>query len=221
MGKLEQGSAWGGEGRVPLESHDALLVVDVQNDFLPGGALAVPGGDAVLPVLHDYIRLFSARALPIVCTRDWHPPDHVSFHERGGPWPPHCVAGSRGADFPEALSLPMEAVIVSKACTRDLDAYSGFQGTNLDSILRARQCNRLFVGGLATDYCVEATVMDALERGFTVLVLADGIRAVDLAPDDGVRAEARMLARGAHFIRLRDLVAGAAAASGLRNSPLH
>jgi nicotinamidase/pyrazinamidase len=188
-----------------LETHDALIVVDVQNDFLPGGALGVPDGDAVLPVLNGYIAQFEGRGLPIFATRDWHPGDHCSFRAQGGPWPRHCVAFSHGAAFATELQLPCSAVIVSKAQAPERDAYSGFEGTNLETLLRARGASRLLVGGLATDYCVLNTVRDALARGFQVLLLTDGIRAVNVNPGDGDRALSEMVALGAQPLTLREL----------------
>lgn len=179
---------------------DALLVVDVQNDFLPGGALAVADGDAVVPVLNRCLAVWRARGLPVFATRDWHPPGHVSFRERGGPWPPHCVAGSPGAAFAPALALGPESVVVSKGTTADRDAYSGFEGTDLDGRLRARGVRRVFVGGLATDYCVRHSVLDALKTGLRVTVVSDGIAGVDVRPGDSVRAIAEMQAAGARFV---------------------
>ena len=176
---------------------DALIVVDVQKDFLPGGSLAVPHGDEVVPVLNRYMEIFSSRGLPVFATRDWHPPEHCSFTEQGGPWPPHCVAGSEGAAFADGLRLPAETVVVSKATTPDKDAYSGFQDTGLAQRLREAGVRRVFVGGLATDYCVLNTVRDALAEGFEVVLLEDAIRAVDVQPGDGERAVKEMLDAGA------------------------
>lgn len=195
---------------IRLQAGDALVIVDVQRDFLPGGALGVPGGDAVVPVLNRYIARFAACGLPIVCTRDWHPPGHCSFHAHGGPWPPHCVAGTDGAAFAPGLELPADAQRVSKATTAEADAYSGFERTGLADWLHARGARRLFVGGLATDYCVGATVRDGLAAGFAVFVLADAIRAVDVQPGDGERAIAAMRAAGARLATL-DTLAGASA----------
>ncbi len=161
---------------------DALLIVDVQNDFMPGGSLAVPRGDEVVPVLNRYLTFFTAKGLPVYATRDWHPERHCSFRAQGGIWPPHCVAGTNGAEFAAALQLPPSAVIVSKAATAEQDAYSGFQGTGLDAQLRAANIRRLFIGGLATDYCVLNTVRDALRLGYRVWLLSDAIRAVDVQP---------------------------------------
>lgn len=190
---------------VTLKQGDALIIVDVQNDFLPGGSLAVPEGDAVVPVLNRYIAAFQSIHLPVYATRDWHPGNHCSFHEQSGPWPPHCVAGTPGAAFSTKLALPPPAKIVSKATAPDKDAYSGFQGTNLDSQLKRDGAQRLLIGGLATDYCVLNTVKDALSLGYTVLLLEDAIRAVNVQPDDGIRAIHEMKRLGAKSIRLEDL----------------
>lgn len=183
-----------------LSARDALLIVDVQNDFLPGGALAVPGGDAVIEPLNAWIARFSVAGLPIVATRDWHPPDHCSFHAQGGPWPPHCVAGTAGAEFAARLALPPDAWRIDKATRRDQEAYSGFAGTDLDERLRAHGVDRLFVGGLATDYCVKNTVLDARALGYRVVVLAEAIRAVEVQAGDGERAIAEMQAAGAEIL---------------------
>jgi nicotinamidase/pyrazinamidase len=188
------------------KSGDALLIVDVQNDFLPGGSLAVVAGDQVVGVLNDYIAAFLKQGLPIYATRDWHTPDHCSFQAQGGPWPPHCVAGSRGAEFAPGLQLPEDRVtVISKATRSDQDAYSGFEGTDLASRLRAAGVRRLFIGGLATDYCVLNTVRDALREGFAVLLLMDAIRAVNVQPEDGAKAIAEMREGGAVPITLAEV----------------
>jgi len=180
-----------------IEPGDALLIVDVQIDFLPGGALGVPDGDAVIPVLNRYIDLFTAAGLPIYATRDWHPDGHCSFGPQGGPWPPHCVQGTEGAAIAGGLHLPKDAPVISKADTVEKDAYSGFQGTDLAHRLRGAGIRRLFIGGLATDYCVLNTVQDALGEGFGVCLLTDAIRAVDAHSGDGQRAERAMTGAGA------------------------
>lgn len=182
---------------IKLQAGDALIVVDVQRDFLPGGSLAVPRGDEVLTVLNGYIALFRQAQLPIVATRDWHPPEHCSFQAQGGTWPPHCVAGSRGAGFAVLLELPCESIIISKATAADSDAYSGFEGTELDALLRKADVARVFVGGLATDYCVLNTVRDALRLGYASVLLTDAVRAVDVQSGDGKRAIDEMLRGGA------------------------
>lgn len=193
-------------GAVRPASGDALIVVDIQNDFLPGGALGVRNGDEVIPVINEYLRLFARLGLPIYFTRDWHPPDHCSFHPQGGPWPVHCVAGTRGAAFADTLQMPADATIVSKATTSTKEAYSTFEGTDLGQQLRQRSVRRVFIGGLATDYCVVNSVMDAHRLGLTIFVLEDAIRAVDVHPGDGDAACATMRQHGARFLRLADLL---------------
>jgi nicotinamidase/pyrazinamidase len=182
---------------ITLGHGDALLVVDMQYDFLPGGSLGVPRGDEVLAPVNRLLALYGERGLPVYASRDWHPADHVSFAARGGPWPPHCVAGTPGAAFPEALSMPPQTVVISKAVTADTDAYSAFNGTGLAEQLKDRGVRRVAVCGLATDYCVLNTALDAIEAGFQTLVLLDAMRAVEVAPGDGARAIGRMVAAGA------------------------
>ena len=184
---------------------DALLIVDVQNDFLHGGALAVPDGDAVVPVLNRYLAAARNASIPVYASRDWHPADHCSFKVQGGIWPPHCIAGTSGAEFARALELPANAEVVSKAQSRDKDAYSAFEDTGLAEVLRGRSIRRLLIGGLATDYCVLNTVRDAIRSGFEVLLLTDAMRAVDVKPHDGDEAVAEMLRLGARGISLGDL----------------
>jgi len=181
---------------------DALLVVDVQKDFLPGGKLAVTDGDAVVPVLNQYIAHFVAHDLPVFATRDWHPADHCSFKAQGGPWPPHCMANTDGAQFADGLQLPGGAVVVSKATTAEKDAYSGFEGTDLAEQLKRLGVVRVFVGGLTTDYCVLNTVRDARKLGFEVLLLTDAIRAVEVKPGDDAKAIAEMTRLGAEPVTL-------------------
>ena len=183
-----------------LKTGDALIIVDVQNDFLPGGSLAVSHGDEVVPALNRYIRQFRDLSLPVFATRDWHPPDHCSFIEQGGPWPVHCVANATGSAFAADLELPEDAIIISKASCRDQDAYSGFEGTDLGTRLRSLVIKRLFIGGLTTDYCVLNTVKDALGLGYEVYLLEDVIRAVNVHPDDGRKAKDMMLKLGAQPI---------------------
>lgn len=184
---------------------DAVLIVDVQKDFLPGGSLAVPHGDEVIPALNRYLALARRSRMPVFASRDWHPRNHCSFRAQGGIWPEHCVAGTPGAEFSPALHLRPDAVVVSKATREDADAYSAFSGTDLAEQLRARGVRRLLVGGLATDYCVLNTVRDALQHGFEVLLLRDAVRAVDVKPGDGERAEREMLEAGAVSVGIGDL----------------
>lgn len=180
---------------MPFGPLDALVLVDIQNDFLPGGALAVPGGDEILPVLKQYLRYAVAGGAQTTVTRDWHPTGHVSFDERGGPWPPHCIQGTWGAELSSALCLPAEAVLVQKGTDPDRDAYSAFEGTTMEVALRTLGVERLLVGGLATDYCVLRTVCDGRARGFDVVLLVDAVRGIDR--DQSWAAIAEMVARGA------------------------
>jgi len=181
---------------------DALIVVVVQRDFCPGGALAVPRGDEVVPVIN---RLLGLGGWLAVATRDWHPPDHCSFTAQGGLWPPHCVAGTPGAAFHPALELARIRHVVSKAVTRAAEAYSGFQGTDLQALLRLQGVRRVFVCGLATDYCVKATALDARQAGLDVVVLEDAIRGVEVKPGDSGAALAEMRAAGVETARSTDL----------------
>ena len=184
---------------------DALIIVDVQNDFLSGGALAVPGGHEIIPPLQRYLLLFIERGLPVFLTQNWHPPDHCSFHTQGGPWPQHCIAHTPGAQFPDSLQLPPTAVVISKGTDPTREAYSGFQGTALHDRLQAARIVRLFIGGLATDYCVLETVRDARTLGYEVCLLVDAIRPVNVLPDDGRRAEEAMVLAGAIPLSLERL----------------
>jgi nicotinamidase/pyrazinamidase len=189
---------------------DALVIVDVQNDFCPGGALAVPHGDEVVAVLNRYAERFARRGAPIFASRDWHPQRTRHFKAYGGVWPPHCVQDTPGAQFHPRLELPAGAEVVSKGMDPDQDAYSCFQAETGDSLpfaaaLGEHGVGRLFVGGLATDYCVKATVLDALKEGFEVVVLQDAVAAVDVAPGDGKRALDAMKDAGAQLARLEDL----------------
>ena len=167
-----------------LKTGDALVVIDVQNDFCSGGSLEVPGGDEIVPVMGRYIDLFLAKGLPVFATRDWHPENHSSFKEQGGPWPVHCVAGSKGARFHPELHLPDSTVVISTATKAEKEAYSGFEETELNDRLKVAGIRRLLIGGLATDYCVLFTVKDALKNGYEVILLQDAVRAVDVQPGD-------------------------------------
>jgi nicotinamidase/pyrazinamidase len=188
-------------------ARDALVVVDLQNDFCPGGALGVRGGDAIVPVVNRYLERFANASAPVFLTRDWHPPVTRHFKAFGGVWPPHCVRDTRGAAFHPGLAAPAEAVIVSKGMDPDQDAYSAFQAEDpsarpFAAVLAERGVRRLYVGGLATDYCVRATALDALREGFEVVLLTDAIAAVDLEPGDGARAIDEMQEAGARMTTL-------------------
>ncbi|UCD11515.1 MAG: nicotinate phosphoribosyltransferase [Nitrospinaceae bacterium] len=194
---------------------DALVLIDPQNDFLPGGSLAVPHSGEILPVLNRYLDIFRQLSLPVFFTRDWHPADHCSFKEQGGPWPPHCVQGTPGAEFAAALGVSPSDAVISKAMHKDTEAYSDFDGTGFADRLKAAGIRRLFIGGLATDYCVLYTVRDGLKNGFQVCVLEDAIRAVDVNPGDGERAVAEMQQLGSHLLTVDKLAPSPARESAL------
>ncbi len=183
----------------------AIVVVDVQNDFCPGGALPVKAGDKVVTPLNEMIQQFDAAGFPVFFTRDWHPPNHCSFKQQGGIWPPHCVKNTTGAEFHPRLKVPRNARIISKATKSDEDAYSGFQGTDLSGRLKRLGVTQLILGGLATDYCVKNTVLDALRDGFGVSVLKDCVKGVEVKRGDSAAALRDMLANGATIIESREV----------------
>jgi nicotinamidase/pyrazinamidase len=162
---------------------DALLIVDLQNDFCPGGALGVPDGDTIVPVINTLIPYFSK----IYATQDWHPVDHISFVAQGGIWPAHCVADTPGAELHPGLQAG-KAIRIRKGTDPNKEAYSGFQGTILTELLRNTGVRRVIISGLATDYCVKATAIDAVNAGFDVVVLSDTVKGVNVNPDDSIKA---------------------------------
>jgi len=180
---------------------DALIVVDVQHDFLPGGALAVATGDRIFAP----IDALAPRFRRVYATRDWHPPDHSSYAQYGGPWPVHCVAGTRGAAFDARLDLRKIDAVIDKGVDRDTDGYSGFAATALASDLRAHGVRRVFVCGLATDYCVKATALDAHAAGFSTVVVADASAAVNVQPGDEERALEELRAAGIDVVTSEDI----------------
>jgi len=191
---------------IKISYKDALIIVDMQNDFMPGGALPVNNALSIIPRINEYIELFKRAGALIIATRDWHPPNHISFSNRGGPWPPHCVQGSKGAEFHPSLLLPGEAILVSKGYKEDREAYSGFEDTALHQILISRGVKRLFICGVATDYCVKATALDAINLGYTVFILEDAIRGVDIPKGSVDRAINEMLNQGCILITINDIV---------------
>lgn len=188
--------------KVELDIGDALLISDIQNDFLPGGSLAVQEGDQIIPVLNGYIDQFINRQLPVFATRDWHPSNHCSFIQQGGPWPEHCIAGSKGAEFASDLRFPVSAYIISKGTAVEQEGYSSFSNRTFKEQLDNAGVRRLFIGGLATDYCVLNTVRDALNYHYKVLLLTDAIRAVNVRRQDGENAINEMIQKGAIPITL-------------------
>ena len=181
-----------------MERGDALLIVDVQNDFCPGGALAVNKGDEVVPVLNRWIDEARRTGVPVYASRDWHPRGHISFRERGGPWPPHCIQDSQGARFHPELQLPGSVIKVTKGVRFDQDQNSIFDATGLGSELRQKSIRRLWIGGLAEDVCVLASVLDARRNGFDVVVIQDGTRPV--SPESAESARDQMRGAGALFV---------------------
>lgn len=195
---------------VTLKAGDALLVIDVQRDFMPGGALGIQEGELIIPPLNRVITAFLRQRLPVLYSRDWHPADHCSFQAQGGPWPPHCVQNSPGAAFDARLDLAPKPLIFSKGQHRAEDQYSAFLaedegGQPLSATLRRQGLRRLFVAGLATDYCVSNTALDLRRAGYGVIVLTDACRAVNLDPDDERQALRRMAGAGATLVATTDL----------------
>jgi nicotinamidase/pyrazinamidase len=174
----------------------ALIVVDVQNDFCPGGALAVPDGDAVVEAINQ----LASESSFVVATRDWHPPDHGSFAAQGGPWPVHCVAGTPGAELHPGIDSELIDMVVDKGQVADREGYSGFEGTSLERLLRERGVDSVDVAGLALDYCVKATALDARRAGLAVTVHRGATRAVEVQPGDGERAVAELRAAGVEVV---------------------
>ena len=187
----------------------ALIVVDVQNDFCPGGSLAVAHADEVVAPINKLIREFLDRAEPVYKTRDWHPARTKHFAAYGGVWPVHCVQNTRGAEFHADLLEDPRINIISKGIDESADGYSAFDGTNLGGLLREEGVEEIWVGGLATDYCVKETVLDGVRQGFKVKALADSMRAVNLKADDGAKAVAQMRAAGAEIVGNEGKAAGA------------
>jgi nicotinamidase/pyrazinamidase len=190
---------------VRLGSGDALIIIHMQNDFLPGGSLPVQMGDTIIPVINRYLMLFHDHGLPIFATRDWHPSGHCSFQQQGGPWPPHCIATTTGAAFHSDIEFPINTQVISTATTREKDTYSSFTDTQFHALLQASGIRRLFFGGVATEYCVFNTVKDALLLHYTTFVLEDAVRPINVKPDDGLHALEEMKHLGAMLIRFEDL----------------
>lgn len=194
-----------GEETMKVNPKSALIVVDVQNDFCPGGALAVKEGDQVVPVFNRYIEVFEKSHAPIYACRDWHPKNHSSFKEQGGPWPSHCVQETEGARFHPDLKLPANTIVISKGWHQEDDSYSEFESTNLELYLKRQGIRSLFVGGLATDYCVKNTVLDACRLGFETYLLTDTIRGIDVRKGDSEKAVKEMKKAGAIPVTLQEV----------------
>ena len=194
-----------------MKPKKALLIVDVQNDFCPAGALAVPQGDSIVPVINKYIRYFTGKKLPILATRDWHPVKTVHFKDFGGVWPVHCIQNTPGAAFHPDLKLPKDAILLYKGMDPQGDSYSSFfaqdlSGQYLLNLLQRMGISEIYICGLATDYCVKFTALDALKYKFKVRVLIDAIKGVNLKPDDSEKALNKIIKMGAKKTKLADLI---------------
>lgn len=193
-----------------MKQTKALLIVDVQNDFCPTGALAVPEGDKVVPPINKYIKIFNKNKAPILATRDWHPVRTKHFKDFGGVWPVHCVQNTPGAAFHPKLRLPKDAILLYKGMDTQKDAYSAFQaedsaGTAMPKLLSLLGVKELYIAGLATDYCVRFSVRDAIKHGLKVKLLSDAVRGVNLKPGDSEKAIKEMVRRGAKKITLKNM----------------
>ena len=189
---------------INISKADALIIANIQIDFLPGGALQALEGDLLIPVINDYLKIFRRAGASIFAVRDWHPQNHVSFTGQGGQWPPHCIQESEGAKFHPDLKLPEGTVIISKATDTLNDSYSSFEGTGLAQSLEMQGIYRLFVGGLATEYCILNTVLDSRKLGFETLLLSDAVRRINAKPNDANRAIEEMVSIGAEQVTLED-----------------
>ncbi len=192
--------------QIKLASGDVLIITDMQNCFLPGGSLPVTEGDSIIGPLNAALDIFTGAGLPVIFTRDWHPPNHCSFRVRGGPWPPHCVRGTEDAAFSRKLHIPPQPVVISKAVEPDKEQYSAYfghdaAGATMADNLRAIKPQRIFIGGVATEYCVFNTVLDMLKDGYNVYVFEDGVKPVEVNSGDGQAALETMEKRGARLIR--------------------
>ena len=196
--------------RYKMKFKKALLIVDVQNDFCPGGALGVPEGDKVVPVINKYLKIFSKKKLPIFATRDWHPVRTKHFKDFGGIWPVHCIENTKGALFHPKLKLPKETISLYKGIYPQKNGYSAFEaederGLNFLNLLKIFGVKEIFVSGLATDYCVKFSTRDAVKQGFKVKILMDAIKGVNLKPSDSGNAIKEMVRLGAKKITLKDM----------------
>ena len=186
--------------------NSALVLVDIQNDFLPGGSLAVRGGDSIIGNVNALVKEFSGKGRLVVLTRDWHPSDHWSFAENGGRWPDHCVQDTKGAEFSPDLLVPENAVIISKGTDPKKEAYSGFEGTDLLEVLNRNGAKKLVVCGLATDYCVKGTAEDALRFGFETFVVLDCVKGVDANAGDSERALEHLKSLGSRNMTSKEML---------------
>jgi nicotinamidase/pyrazinamidase len=193
-----------------MKSKKALLIVDVQNDFCPGGALGVPEGDKIVPAINKYAKIFAKKKLLVFATRDWHPIKTKHFRDFGGVWPVHCVQNTKGAAFHPKLKLPKDVILLYKGIDPQKDGYSAFEaedtsGMNFSKLLKLLGVKELYIAGLATDYCVKFTAREALKEGFKVKILLDAIKGVNLKPGDSREAIKEMVKQGAKKVTLKDM----------------
>ncbi len=187
--------------KITIKKTDALIIVDAQNDFLSGGSLPVPKGEEIILFLNYYLDLFKKAQGKVFATRDWHPINHLSFKEQGGIWSSHCICGTKGAEFTPKLKLPKNAIIISKATDSSKESYSGFDGTELCKKLKKSKVIKVFVAGLAIDYCVKNTVIDAINLGFKTFFLKDASQGIDLNPGDIKQSIEMMRNKGAKQVK--------------------
>ena len=192
--------------RIEITKRDALIVVDVQKDFLSGGSLPVPKGEKILPFLNYYLKLFTKSEGKVFATRDWHPINHISFKKQSGIWPSHCISGTKGAEFHPKLGLPNNTIIISKATNANKESYSGFDETELYEILKKDEIFNVFLGGLATEYCVKNTVLDALNLGFNTFFLEDASQGIELRPGDIANSIKIMQTKGARLVKKSNFI---------------
>lgn len=194
-----------------MKKKKALLVVDLQNDFCPGGSLGIPGGDKIIPAINKYVKFFSKKKLPVFASRDWHPIKTAHFKDFGGGWPVHCIHNSRGAQFHPKLKLPKDAILLYKGMDPLKDSYSVFQaedssGRSFSNLLKVMGVEEVCIAGLATDYCVRFTAKDALRQGLKVRVLLDAVQGVDLKPQDSEAALREMEKLGARLVKMKAVI---------------
>jgi nicotinamidase/pyrazinamidase len=185
-----------------ISEKDALIITDIQNDFLPNGALPIENGDQIIPLINEYAKMFKQSDAQIIASRDWHPEKHISFKAQGGPWPPHCIQDTEGAKFSPDLKLPEGTMVVSKATDPMAEAYSVFDGTGLNEKLKAKGITRIFIGGLATDYCVLNSVLDAIKMNFDSFVLVDATYGINAKPGDVEKALETISKNGAKQVTI-------------------
>jgi len=186
----------------------ALLVIDMQNDFMPGGVLPVPEGDKIIPIINEYVELFNDNGYLIIATRDWHPAETKHFKKFGGEWPPHCVQKTRGAEFHEGLNFPAGTVVISKGDNPESEGYSCFEGHDsfgkpMRYLLKENDIEELYVCGAATDYCVKNSVLDALKNDFRIFLLTDAVKGINAEEGDSEKAIQEMTEKGAAAVDMK------------------